>query len=80
MELPGVMDALHNYFRSRGISTEGLTVILNMTDRNAAIALDSYLQRELSTGIKQPINFRLDVRKFELCGLKVHIESPVHER
>ncbi len=71
--------ALGRWFVQNNIPTDGLTVILNFQDANAAARFDAALLREIEA-------LRIDHRsklaeilsEFEMNGIKVKVESPIH--
>ena len=78
IDLQRTFDALTRWFAERNISTNSLTVILNFTDRDAAVRFDAAMQRDLEAVILHTAGKQLDVRTFEVIGVKVRVESPVH--
>jgi hypothetical protein len=67
------------FFRRHNIDTESLTVILNVTDRHAAAELDYAIKSSFKA---YELNTRCDalpdIRRIELRGLKISVESPLH--
>ncbi len=72
-----VYERLLHWFAENNIPTDSLTVILNFRDRNAAAHFDMALRRSLDP-ITDQITPTLDLREFELMGIKTKIESPLH--
>ena len=68
--------AFHHWFAERGISHEGLTVILNFKDRDEAIRFEAEMQREWADRVMP--RGRINIRDFEIIGFKVKVESEVH--
>jgi hypothetical protein len=69
---------LQHWFAQHNIPTDGLTLILNFQDRDAAYRFDCALNQELQPlqMATNPVSF--DTREFQMNGVKVKIESPLH--
>lgn len=73
-----ITDQLHHWFAENNIPTDGLTMVLNFQDSNAAVRFDAALRKELGA-LMMPAETKLDLHKeFEMNGIKVLIESPAH--
>jgi hypothetical protein len=73
-----VFHALHRWFAERDIDTRDLTVILNFGDRQAAVRFDMALRKDIEKLTDQGPVDKIDIRQFEMMGIKVKLESPVH--
>lgn len=69
------------WLTSKNIPIEGLTVIFNWQDSQPAAAFDYVVQQEMERYTIQwgRPSSPLDIRKFELHGLRIRVESPIHE-
>lgn len=74
-----IMHDLHLWFSQHNISTESLTLILNISDRDVAAKVDMALKRDFSTRTMVPPGPVTDFSKFQMMGIRVQIESPLHE-
>jgi hypothetical protein len=72
-----VADMLRRYFAEHNISTDGLTVILNFTDRESGARIDAALNREFAE-MAMVVKMDRNLTKFTVYGLEVLLESPVH--
>lgn len=72
-----VFHALQQWMAERNISTKSLTVILNFSDPSAAAHFDAEFRRSLENITDQPVR-TMDIREFEMMGVKARIESPLH--
>ena len=79
IDLQRTFDALSRWFEQRLIPTDSLTVILNFSDRNAAVLFDMAMQRDLESVVLKTQEKWLDLRSFEVLGIRVKVESPAHE-
>lgn len=75
------LHALSHWLAEHNIDDGRLTVILNFSDREAAVRFEAAVIREL-----EPLMFIQSKSKplniaggFEVHGIKVKVESPVHE-
>ena len=65
------------WFACRNMPCESLTVIFNFSDAREAAAFDAEIKR-CTEPMLWPKGGVLDITAFELYGVKVRVESPVH--
>ncbi len=70
--------AMKYWFQNYNLKTESLTVILNFTAADEAASFDSVIRAEISEQPLFPNEFILDTNRFEIHGIKLKIESPLH--
>lgn len=79
MQLTQVIDALRVWFLERNIPIDGLTLIINLQDRNAGALLDYAVKKEFRELTLSADQGPIDTSSFTMYGVKVKIESPVHD-
>ena len=80
MQFAQVMHAIECWYRERNISTDGLTVIFNLQEPAAAAHLDWELKKDIGQmQLYLASSKELDIRDFKMQGIRVKIESPLHE-
>ena len=80
MTLEQVVSTLSQYLEERNIPLDGLTMILNFQHKDGGARIDAALNREFSQRLLYPTPLgHLDVRDFKILGIRIMIESPVHE-
>lgn len=67
------------WFKRRNLSTDSLTVILNFTNEKEAAEFDFAVKQEARDWLLYQTNEKpLDLRKFEIRGVKLKVESRLH--
>lgn len=69
---------LAHFFARHNIETDGLTIILNIGDREAAARLDYAIKSSFKAYELYPGGPVGDIRQFQLRGVKFKVESPLH--
>ena len=70
------------WFAEHNIDATGFTLILNFTEPRPAAHVEVTLAREIASSayvMLPPGSVNLDMRRFQMNGIKVQLESPVHE-
>jgi hypothetical protein len=73
---------LHRWFEEHKIPSEGFTLVLNFQGVDAAIRFDCALRHELSMTsfiAGKPHPDRLNLARLTMNGVRIQIESPMHE-
>jgi hypothetical protein len=71
---------LLRWFSENDIPTEGFTLILNFQDAKAGSRFEAAMRREAGELISPTTSKPLDLfREFQMNGLKVKVESPLHD-
>lgn len=79
MNIHEVVYSVYRYFGERNIPMDGLTIIINLTDKNAAARLDSELKKEIAPYMPSDEQNKIDIRTLKIRGISVKIESPLHQ-
>ena len=81
LSIAHIVYQLRVWFEKHDIPVTDLTVILNIANKNDAAHFDFDLRKEFSTvEMAQPFAISgIDIRKFEMYGIKMQVESPLHQ-
>lgn len=77
--LDKVFFELRYWLENHNVRPDSLTVILNFADAHDAIVFDAEFRRSLEPLMQYTgRSGHLDIRKFEMVGIKARVESPAH--